>query len=478
MLTLEQLERYTDDIVTFAEECYFLPSTKQPIKLEEHQKRILRHVFRRDKEGRFPYDTVIYSCPKKSGKTEIAALVGLWLALTEEPYNEVYALANDFEQARGRVFRAMARACLTSPLLRSAARVGHREILFPSTGTTITALASEYAGAAGANPGLTLWDELWGYVSEASHRLWEEMTPVPTRHNSIRVIVTYAGWEGESELLWNLYLKGVGPEENPKGQGHRVKGLDDLPSWENGRLFVYWDHEPRMPWQTPEYYEEQRASLRTNAFLRMHGNMWVGTEEAFVEMAWWDKCVDPDHRPLLPTKKVSLTVGVDVGIKHDSAAVVAVYYDRVMGKVVLANHRIWQPSPKEPLDIEATIEAHLVWVSENYRLSKILYDPYQFHRSATTLKSEGLPMEEFPQTVSNLTQMGQNLYELIKGGNFLGYEDGELRRAISHTVAKETSRGWRLTKEKAAHKIDVVVALAMASLGAIQMPRPPGIYFL
>lgn len=87
-------------------------------------------------------------------------------------------------------------------------------------------------------------------------------------------------------------------------------------------------------------------------------------------------------------------------------------------------------------------------------------------------------MEEYPQSVSNLTRMGQNLYELIKGGNFLGYEDGELRRAISHTVAKETSRGWRLTKEKAAHKVDVVVALAMASFGAIQMPRPPSIYFL
>jgi len=415
MLTLERVERYRNDIVAFAEECYCLPSTKKPIVLEDHQKRISRHVFRRDEEGRFPYDTVIYSCPKKSGKTEIAALVGVWLALTEEPYNEVYALANDFEQARGRVFKAMARACLASPLLRSAAQVGHREITFPSTGTSITALASEYAGAAGANPGLTLWDELWGYVSEASHRLWEEMTPVPTRRNSIRLIVTYAGWEGESELLWNLYLKGVGLEENPKGQGCRVEGLDDLPCWENGRLFVYWDHEARMPWQTQEYYQEQRASLRTNAFLRMHRNMWVGTEESFVEMVWWDKCVDPDHRPLLPTKKVSLTIGVDVGIKHDSAAVVGVYYDRVMAKVVLANHRIWQPSPKEPLDIEATIEVHLVWVMENYRLSKILYDPYQFHRSATTLKSEGLPMEEFPQTVSNLTQMGQNLYELIKG---------------------------------------------------------------
>ena len=32
----------------------------------------------------------------------------------------------------------------------------------------------------------------------------------------------------------------------------------------------------------------------------------------------------------------------------------------------------------------------------------------------------------------------------------------------------ETPRGWRIAKEKQAHKIDVVVALAMAVLGAVQ----------
>ena len=40
-------------------------------------------------------------------------------------------------------------------------------------------------------------------------------------------------------------------------------------------------------------------------------------------------------------------------------------------------------------------------------------------------------------------------------------------------VAVETPRGWRIAKEKQRHKIDVVVALAMASLAAIkQRPVP------
>jgi phage terminase large subunit-like protein len=39
---------------------------------------------------------------------------------------------------------------------------------------------------------------------------------------------------------------------------------------------------------------------------------------------------------------------------------------------------------------------------------------------------------------------------------------------LSRAVALETSRGWRITKEKQAHKIDVVVALAMAAHAAVK----------
>jgi hypothetical protein len=73
--------------------------------------------------------------------------------------------------------------------------------IFLANGTTITAISGDYAGAAGSNHGWLSYDELWAYTSESSRRLWEELTPVPTRKNSIRFITTYAGFEGESELL-------------------------------------------------------------------------------------------------------------------------------------------------------------------------------------------------------------------------------------------------------------------------------------
>ena len=43
-----------------------------------------------------------------------------------------------------------------------------------------------------------------------------------------------------------------------------------------------------------------------------------------------------------------------------------------------------------------------------------------------------------------------------------------MRLAISRAVAIETPRGWRITKDKQSHKIDVVIALAMAAHAAVQ----------
>ena len=80
---------------------------------------------------------------------------------------------------------------------------------------------------------------------------------------------------------------------------------------------------------------------------------------------------------------------------------------------------------------------------------------------------------EFPQSVSRLTQLGQNLYELTKHGNLITYPDGELRRHISHAVATESTRGWRLAKTKRGHKIDLAVALCMAVWASMQEQTQP-----
>jgi phage terminase large subunit-like protein len=88
--------------------------------------------------------------------------------------------------------------------------------------------------------------------------------------------------------------------------------------------------------------------------------------------------------------------------------------------------------------------------------------------TAQRLRNNNIHIEEFPQSSGRLTESSQNLFELIKSQNIILYRDADIRLAMSRAVAKETSRGWRIGKEKQAHKIDVVVALGMAALVAAQ----------
>jgi hypothetical protein len=169
---------------------------------------------------------------------------------------------------------------------------------------------------------------------------------------------------------------------------------------------------------------------------------------------------------------IDLYLGVDAAPKRDSSGVVGVRKEG--GRLVLALHKIWRPSPDHPMDFEATIEAYLRHVHADYRVRAIYVDPYQMHRSITTLAAAGLPIVEFPQTVANTTRMGQVLFDLLEGRNLTLYPSAELREQALNTVAIESPRGFRIAKERASKKIDAIVALAMACLAAFDAPVLPG----
>ena len=169
----------------------------------------MQHAFTIGPQGKLLYSEWVYSCPKKSGKTTFGALVIITMVLLfGGSYPEAFALANDQEQAQSRVFEMCRRIVMASPLLRADAQITQYKIAFPSFNATIQAIASDAGSAAGSNPTISCFDELWAYTSERSRRLWDEMNVPPTRKISARLTVTYAGYEGESVLLEELYRRG------------------------------------------------------------------------------------------------------------------------------------------------------------------------------------------------------------------------------------------------------------------------------
>jgi hypothetical protein len=279
------------------------------------------------------------------------------------------------------------------------------------------------------------------------------MIPVPTRKISCRLTTTYAGFEGESKLLEELYKRGMDqPIIAP-----------DLRA--GGGLLMFWSHTPVAPWQTDEWVEQMRSQLRPHAFARMIENRFAHSEESFIDVAEWDACCT--GRPVMADADLSAWVGVDAGFKRDSTAIVACTWDRGVKKARVIYHRIFVPTKNNPINFEADVENTILDLKHRFRVREVRYDPWQMQASAQRLRAQGVNMVEFPQSLPNLTSASQNLFELIKAQGIVAYPDADVRLAIQRSIAVENPRGWRIAKEKSSHKIDVVVALAQAALAAV-----------
>src|SRR5262249_29508574 len=244
---LSALARWRAKPISFIESALIDPETGEPFVLSDAERDFLQLAFTLNKNGRLRYPELVFGAIKKSGKTTLAALIMLtMIVLFGGRFAEGYCVANDFEQAQSRVFAMARRIVEASPLLKSEARITADKITFIALGATIQAIGSDYASAAGANPTIVCFDELWGYASERSRRLWDEMVTSPARKISARLVVSYAGFAGESLLLEELYKRGKAlPEIGPSLHAG------------DGMLFA-WHTAPIAPWQTDEWVEEMR----------------------------------------------------------------------------------------------------------------------------------------------------------------------------------------------------------------------------
>ncbi len=449
---------YKTDVCRYLQDHFCIIETKAPIVLEPWQvEQILTPLFEVDPAtGLRKHTLALLGMPKKNGKSSISAAILNYFLFQDEDHGELILAANSREQSSWVIFEKLRQSLLMNPYQRRYVSINDDFIENRQTGTVARVIAQNYKTASGSNPSLVVFDELWSFEnteSDNARKFYEELTTVPTRKQPLTVITTYAGYDQES-LLWSLYSKGV-------------EGTDP-------KMFFFWTNQNLASWITPEYLATQKERLRPNTYLRLHENRWTSGEDLFIDIADWDACVDPDHRPLIedPGKDLRVVVAVDAGIKSDTSAVVAVA--KKDNRIMLVAHRKWTPSSENPIDIEETIEKYLLELKDRFNVIEVRYDPYQLHRTGTSLAKEGLNMVEFPQTVPNLTEMGQNLFDLIKGRNLQLYADADMRLHAQHSRARETPRGFRLVKGMSTKKIDLMIALAMAALGAIKNTSKEG----
>lgn len=449
-----------------------------PIILAPYQVRVLREALSRNDDGLLKYSTVVWSEPKKSGKTAIGAAVGMYTAFHNSAIN-VYCLANDGKQSADRIYNAMARCVVLhnkfGGIFEDYRANISRPILRLDNGSVIEALPCDAAGEAGAEPFLTIWSELWGYAQQHKERMWTEMTIPSTLYGyAMRWVESYAGYEDESTTLWTLYQQGV-KEAEPH------PAFPDLPVYVNevANQLTFWSHEPRQPWQTEDYYAAESKQLTPNEFTRIHRNMWVtSTSALFEDMVYWDNCVDtevcglPDERDW----SIPIVVALDAGYATDCAAIYVVKrhpddaWDEKNRRVCKCYSVAFKPGKRgTKLDFSKTLEPRVQWLIDNFNVYAVVYDPYQLHKMCTDMRSQNeAPFYEFSQAGDRL-RADKQLYDMIIHRQFLHDGDPVDREHIQNTAKKEEGINLRFVKKVETKPIDLAVAASMAVYKCLEL---------
>ncbi len=455
-------KQYLKDPILFMEEHYVLPETMKLIKLQPFQKDwILKPLYYNLKpNGKRKYKKALLGMPKKNGKSAFAAGLGIYHLFCGENFGEVIVAANAKDQASMIIYNKMRRSVMMDKELHRACSPMHKEkIEVYSTGTTARCIAAQFETAAGLNPTLTMFDELWG---TKDRKFYDELTVVPTRQDPLIVIVTYAGYEEEG-LLWDLYNDGMegetiidtGDPEIVVKQGRKDKDL-----------FMFWSNKNLQPWVTKEYIDGQRASLPPDVFARLHENRWVSSGSQFIT----EDDIDGLHNTPwviqiapITDRYVRYFVATDLGLSHDRTARVVGHYEPRDNNVYIDNIRVWQGTVEAHVPIEE-VEKDLVDCAITYRASTLIMDPWQMEYVIQRLKKY-YQVKPF-SFQGDITHLSQVLINLIRSKRLKCYQEPMLDDELRTTIIRQGSNGWRID-HAVKRTNDLVIATGMMCMEAI-----------
>ncbi len=382
-------------------QCYL---NKKPMPRWPHVDLILDLMFYPEKYGYPHWFTKLYSCPKKSIKTTISAVIAQWVPETWNGKQECIFLASDAEQSKGRGYAAFRdsieqnprydkdRRMLYGPNKEELWRVTDRGATYLPDNSFLKPVSSDFAGEAGGNPTATFYTELWTWRLVKDQKLYSEMTVPPTRPEGFRFIDTYAGYSGESSVLWSVWRR-------LEDEGYQLT-VDDVPAWKAlfpdedklpiyihmpSRTIGYIDQGPqahRFPWQQGEqgaiYYQQERAAALNEAeYFRLHENMWADPFQALMPIQWWDNCLDSTLTP--DTERSASVVSCDASVTHDCTAMNRWTRHPVIHQdTVLREEAVWDPEKLgHEMDYDSTILPQLVHWSRRHNIVQVTYDKHQ-----------------------------------------------------------------------------------------------------
>lgn len=441
----------------------------QPIILSNAQKDFFEEILSGE------YKQAVKSCPRGEGKSTEMAALALWATFAENESGppQVPIISTTVGQAKFAIYD------VALAMLELEPELADRAYTFTGMGTTriesywgngkCWPMANKVSGLQGLNPTVAIMDEI-GFQSELA---WNSLVLALGKRPWSLVVGTGTPGTDYENALWAIrsgYLKREAEREEARRKGEEESkerlsyteiaadpecDLKDPVS----RAIQIRKANPSIDagYKNADDIEDKYQTMPESAFRIFHLGQWVEGVESWLGdtgLATWRGLVDPYELALHePT-----WVGIDVGLKSDSTAVV--WGQRRPDGRLHVKCKIWYPEPGRIVDLPEVLD-FLRDLHRRFKVQSFAYDPMLFQLPALGLFNEGLPMVEMKQSPERMAPAFTNLLRAVKTGGISHDDDSLFEKQILAGRPKNSERGFTLYKMKYTMKIDACYALAM-----------------
>ena len=416
--------------------------------------------------------------PKKNGKTELSAALGIYHLLGDgEPNGEIYICAASRDNA-SKCFAAMKAMIEAAPWLQSRVSVvdSRKEIRSKSDMSFIKVLSAEAGDKHGPNCSCVIFDELH---AQPNRKLWDIMTfgSGSARRQPVWIVLTTAGDDPDRNSIgWEIHEKcrrilaarsGNGPAEDDNPVWLPIMyGLPDDPD-ELDKINIY-DEEVwkrcnpslglTVSWKTirQEAREAKQSEAAERNFRWLRLNQWISTKAVgWIPLTIYDKTQwNPDGPDVHWTTNMNKLLGLrcygglDLSSTTDLTAVVLLFPPQEWLEVWVAVPMAWTCSDgiegREKRDhvpyqdwaragflricdgniIDyADVEQYIQDCAKCYDMQLLGVDPYLSRTITQRLMqwepppgscSAGIDVVEIPQTIAHMSPAMKEMERLIR----------------------------------------------------------------
>lgn len=490
-----------------------------PFTLLQWQKDALTEFYGTVKENDArQYQYLYLEIPKKNGKSELAAALGLYHTFADgEMHGEVYVVAADKGNA-GIIFNAAMGMLEQNKTLSKRCKVKEstKEIKDISSGTIMKVLSAEAYSKHGYKPSCVIFDELH---AQPNRELWDILTfgSGSARFQPVWIVLTTAGDDPDHNSIgWEVHEKASKILEFRKGntEGNYdnpvwlpiIYGLGDLDVDKEKEIDIYdeetWyrcnpslGHTIDIDTLRQEALDAKQSDYSERLFRWLRLNQWISVKAVgWLPLTLYDKT----EKDIPNLKGKRCYGGLDLSSTTDLSALVLLFppQEGLKKWYVLFNAWItdemvqerskrdhvpfdrWvadgcvKTTPGNCIDFDFILE-EIYRISNEYDLKMLGIDPYLSRMISQNAMKRDINVTEIPQDVKNMSPAMKEVEKLLRN-DLLEHEKNPCARWCFGNVRVyvDGNENMKPLKNKSTGRIDITVAWIIAKATALLNEKP------